>query len=433
MKLEPMIKISLDTFKKSYGLEKIKDSDAFEQFANHVILASHQPEAFSTNNELMNVTNVGGQNDMGIDGIAIKINGLFVDAVQTVTDIIATGKKINIELVFIQSKFKEKFDSGEYGKFADGIIDFLSYVHNEPRNEKIDALLTIKDYILSDDVMSSWSDIPSIRVYYVVMGTWNSNEHIIAKTKNLKEAIKNLKTYGDVVERYLDIDGFKKMYDENNNKFNCVLNFVDNFSLTEVEQVSNSMIILCKAPEIVKMLQSSDQSLRKSIFNDNVRDFQGNTSVNDAIMETIQNNPQNFILMNNGVTIVCNEAMSSNRKVTISNPQIVNGCQTCSVIFEASKQEIDISEVAVILKIIATDSIEISSNIVQGNNRQNIVYDEAFETTRTFHKNLDEFINSIDVGETRERMYYERRSKQYINNPGIKATQKVNFRILYIR
>lgn len=70
MNFEPIIYTKLDNFKKSYGLESMTDNDAFERFVNNTILKSHQPEAFTTNNDLMLKISVGGQNDMGIDGIA---------------------------------------------------------------------------------------------------------------------------------------------------------------------------------------------------------------------------------------------------------------------------------------------------------------------------------------------------------------------------
>ena len=38
------------------------------------------------------------------------------------------------------------------------------------------------------------------------------------------------------------------------------------------------------------------------------------------MLQTIGEKPQQFVLMNNGITIVCSKAISSNRKVTITNP-----------------------------------------------------------------------------------------------------------------
>ena len=54
-------------------------------------------------------------------------------------------------------------------------------------------------------------------------------------------------------------------------------------------------------------------------------------------------------------------------------------------------QGLDLSKVTLLAKIIATEKDEVTSAIIRGTNSQNVVYNEAFETTRDFHKNLEEF------------------------------------------
>ena len=44
--------------------------------------------------------------------------------------------------------------------------------------------------------------------------------------------------------------------------------------------------------------------------------------------------------------------------------------------------------------------------------------EEAFECTRQFHKNLEQFINDY-VADFPEKIFYERRSKQYADMPNI--------------
>ncbi len=166
---------------------------------------------------------------------------------------------------------------------------------------------------------------------------------------------------------------------------------------------------------------------RKSLFNDNVRDFQGINSVNSEIDDTIQEDPEKFILLNNGITIVCDEFLTSNRAITLRNPQIVNGCQTSHVLFYANESKKQLNRIPLNIKKIATKDLDITNQIVRGTNRQTIVYDEAFEATKKFHKNLEEFYNAISTDY--DRLYYERRSKQYQHNPRIKQTQKINLRV----
>lgn len=120
----------------------------------------------------------------------------------------------------------------------------------------------------------------------------------------------------------------------------------------------------------------------------------------------------------------------SNRKVTLSNPQIVNGCQTCNVLFDAYTQELDLSKVTLLAKIIATEKDEVTSSIIRGTNSQNVVYNEAFETTRDFHKNLEEFFNVFQKDTSCEKIYYERRSRQYARDTKISLTRIIGLKAL---
>lgn len=118
-----------------------------------------------------------------------------------------------------------------------------------------------------------------------------------------------------------------------------------------------------------------------------------------------------------------------NRLLEIENPQIVNGCQSSYLLFNASKQKIDLAKISIVVKIISTNNNDLSNEIVKGTNRQNIVMEEAFECTRQFHKNFEQFVNDY-VADFSDKIYYERRAKQYADNPNIKQYQKFNLRNL---
>jgi len=107
-------------------------------------------------------------------------------------------------------------------------------------------------------------------------------------------------------------------------------------------------------------------------------------------------------------------------------PQVVNGCQTCNVLYECYKNGIDLSNTSIMAKVISTQVETLTNKIVKSANKQNIVPDAAFETTREFHKNLEEFFkaNSKAAGTT---FLYERRAKQCRDLP---ISEKVNFILL---
>ncbi len=68
------------------------------------------------------------------------------------------------------------------------------------------------------------------------------------------------------------------------------------------------------------------------LFARNVRGFLGDTAINEKIQWTLKNEPENFIYLNNGVTIICDNAKfftdNGHNIIRIDNPQIINGQQT---------------------------------------------------------------------------------------------------------
>ena len=88
--------------------------------------------------------------------------------------------------------------------------------------------------------------------------------------------------------------------------------------------------------------------------------------------------------------------------------QIVNGCQTSFVLYENRRKLIDDKNAFLIVKLISTKDKEITDSIVKATNRQTPVLNEAFETLRDFHKNLEDIYSKYPP---EYRLFYERRSK----------------------
>lgn len=135
------------------------------------------------------------------------------------------------------------------------------------------------------------------------------------------------------------------------------------------------------------------------IFDKNIREYLGNRGVNKGIYQTLldKNERKNFFYYNNGITIICDNMSKLNTQsnnyyrayFTISNPQIVNGCQTVNSIYEAlnnipiDQLEIEFKDTFVMLKILeinrnnqAEDTLY--KNIVKYNNSQNSIDEKTF-------------------------------------------------------
>lgn len=431
MKLTPIINNKMRIYQKQNDFDALDDNSLFECFVNQMLLMFHNANAFEYASDLLDTVCVDGGGDMGIDGLVAKINGVFVYSIEDIDQIIKTQREYNVEFIFIQSKYKNSFSYGDYIKFTLGIQSFLNQEKHLPHNDKISHWLKIKDKIFSPEFLSGLTQMPLIRTYFATIGEWQNDQNIIHAEDIFKTAITQL-NYGYTPTIFVDEKMLLDICNINDNSYSATISYIDMLSLIEVPNIENSNVVLVSAGELIKLLSSSGGLLRSNIFNDNVRDYQQGTSVNNDIQKTLQNNPDKFTLLNNGITIVCEKLLASNRKITFKNPQIVNGCQTCNEIFKAYSLGKDLSKVTIIIKAISTTDEDIINAIVQGTNKQNIVYDEAFEVTKPFHKRLEEFFIAVSADKNNDtsKLFYERRSKQFWNNPNIKITQKVNFKIL---
>lgn len=419
---EPIIKAHQKKFVESFGLSKCSDSEAFEKFVNYTELLQHQPDAFSSDSELLDTVCIGGGDDGGIDGIAIKINNYLIKTIDEIDEFLKKGA-LEIEIIFIQAKSTKNFDSQELGAFISGIRAFFDKDSEYPFNEQVSFWRDVCWYLYSEDVMLQWKDAPVIRCYYVTLGEYRNHSQHNDQVRVFKNDMSNY--CGKLIFHFQGAKEFKSIIEQNQNKFTSKLPYIETMELPGTNEVGNSCVALCGASDFVSMINTDDGIIRKTLFNDNVRDFQGDNSINSEIFNTIKNMPERFVLFNNGVTIICSSFHQGNRLLEIENPQIVNGCQSSYLLFNAAKENIDISSISLVVKIISTNNSDLSNEIVKGTNRQNIVMEEAFECTRQFHKNLEQFINDY-VADFPEKIYYERRAKQYADNPNIKQYQKFN-------
>jgi len=160
----------------------------------------------------------------------------------------------------------------------------------------------------------------------------------------------------------------------------------------------------------------------------NVRTFLGYRSrVNSGIAETLLKEPEHFMAFNNGLVIVCDSAELSRCDdgslgfSLIKGLQIVNGGQTTSSIFFASRdrKEIDLSHVMVPAKVIILkgdddDARErLISNISKFANSQNAVKTSDLSANRPFHVQLEKLSEGIWCADGASRWFYERAAGAY--------------------
>jgi cold shock CspA family protein len=260
-------------------------------------------------------------------------------------------------------------------------------------------------------------------MYYATTGKWNEERPVVERIEEDKKLLEATKLFSQIAFTALDAEGIKSIYRELKRKVVREIVFDKHTILPKIQNIQEAYIGLLPAKEYLKLICDNEGKLQRSLFYDNVRDFQGNNPVNMEILATLGDSDQRdkFVVLNNGVTVVAQAINKIGSTFRLKDFQIVNGCQTSHVLFR-NQNALDI--VFVPVKIVVTDDSDVINLIIKGTNRQTEVKIEAFESLNPFQKELEEFYATF--GKAREpRLYYERRSKQYEGLP-IKQQQIIS-------
>lgn len=429
------VKSLLDLYRKEHSGNDQRDGVVFERMLTQAIIENDSPNSISNDEALLDTICVDDYFDSGIDSICIRVNGHIVTSLDFLKFIIEKDKGIRTaEIILIQSKCKDKFDLKEISTFILGVQNFLEPVSSRKLNAKVQLWFNIKNEILEN--VQYWTDMNHIDVrlfYAAANATWTNSSEVLGSFETLKKAAERFENGVYKIESpvFIDEKRLQKISVNENETYSAKLALQGTpLQLAGDDSLMGCAAIINATDLLGILIDETTGNLKRGLFEENVRDYQGNTNVNQSIRETIKNAPESFILRNNGITILANRLEYPNlNSVRITNPQIVNGCQTCSVIYYAHKEGLDLSKVQVFARIISTNETETINSIVSANNNQNMVHDMINEITKEYHKKLETYFREYDdVAESRH-VYYERRSKS-LANENICAYQKCTFKTL---
>lgn len=138
---------------------------------------------------------------------------------------------------------------------------------------------------------------------------------------------------------------FNKQQDEQSTSRELVIplrgNLVGTSGKVEGDLLVGSVTLL-HMYEFLKTFRSKTGDL-DMLYEKNVRKFLGTRrKVNKAIRGTLENTPNLFGLYNNGITIVVSDlSKDSSNILLLTNPFVVNGCQTTKIIWEVFQQTLE--------------------------------------------------------------------------------------------
>jgi len=379
---------------------ELSDADYFELFCAEQILKNYD----ASYDELQEGI-VGDGGDGGIDSFHIVVNG---EPIHEDTDLSIYRGDIAIELHVIQSKRSASFSEDTIHRLIASTSDLLNLSKSI---SQLGSTYNGRLLALTDKFRESYTRFASklpkltIRYYYATLAA-ELHPNVVRHVGRLKETAKGLFSTADFTFDFL---GARELLQLARTQPSAT----HTLKLAETPiAANNSFICLVRLMDYRDFITDGQGRYLRSIFDANVRDYQGDVEVNRAIRQSLlQPEDEDFWWLNNGITVLASEASHSGKTLTIRNPQIVNGLQTSQELFRAFQTSPPPTEGrSILVRVILPQSPGSYHRIVRATNSQTSVSPASLRATDPIHRDIEDFLKG-------KGFYYERR-KNYYKNEG---------------
>ena len=350
---------------------------------------------------------VGNGGDGGIDSIYTFLNG---EPFKEDTEVNYNQKKYHIELIIIQSKTSPSFKEDAIIKFRETTQDLFNLAHppenfisryNEDLIDKVKLFRT-----LYSKLARTFPKL-QIRYFYVTQGT-QAHPNVSDKTIKLQSDVLQMFSGAEFSFKFIGAAELLQMT-RNIPSSSRVLEVAE----SPIGTLSGSYICLVSLSKYYEFISDSG-ALARSIFESNVRDYQGSVVVNTGIRKTLENrDSDNFWYLNNGVTIITPRAVLAGKQLTIEDPQIVNGLQTSHEIYlHFSELESALrDDRAVLVRVICEENEEARDRIIRATNSQTAIPPASLRSSDEIHRNIEDFLKPNGFYYDRKKNYYKNQGK----------------------
>ena len=171
-------------------------------------------------------------------------------------------------------------------------------------------------------------------MFYVTTGKWLDDQNLLSRISKIKEDVENLSLFKEISFSPLGAKEIQKYYRETQERVSATIKFQNKVLIPDIDGVQESYIGTLELKEYLKLIVDDLGNIKRGIFYDNVRDFQGENDVNLSIEKTLRSNKSGRLaVLNNGITIVTKTLTVARNDFSLEDYQIVNGCQTSHVIY----------------------------------------------------------------------------------------------------
>lgn len=406
---------------KPYSLDK---HTVFEDYMNDLILSSY------TNDQNASYKDMQTENAFGIDGVAIFVSDKLINNIKDFNSVTEGLRNFDVTFYFTQVKTTPKYERNCITDFLTGVFRFFNFGEEKCSIPELQEFWELARHIYSKG--NKFKNQPKLELKFVCL----SARKIDLSDQHLKEDIEigirklvdlNLFHNSPNIE-FLGITEIMELHAKNTTALEVTVSLTKSlipYPKDQSNKIKSSYYGLIKLIEFIDILTDDNgivRNLRKRIFNDNIRYYLGSDErleVNSSMKAQLLDSNKRYLfgLLNNGITIICDEIKLISDELTLINFQIVNGCQTSNVIYECieelnKKNNAEKEEIYLPIRLIATEDDETKNDIIIATNSQTPLRPEQLIALTPIQKAIEVFysqkrdLNKFDL-------FYERRTEQY--------------------
>ncbi|MBU8860511.1 MULTISPECIES: AIPR family protein [unclassified Micromonospora] len=396
------------------NLPHMSEDDAWEVFVAWLLLRD-----FDVTLDSLHAGVVDGSNDGGIDAVYTLLESGIVQpdhkAVEDPKAARTMTEGLELTLHVVQAKNNEKFPqlmvtalqsilprALDLGRSLDVLKDEL----NDSAREQLEIFRAAYRNLLSRR--------PKVSVRVAMVSRGFSDRvaaNVFSRAKALQQDLARLLPSAEIDVSFIGAEELWSMYDRRPSSTLTL-------ECDEVMTSGGSYIALARLSNFMKLIADDNWAVQRHVFDANVRDFQGDVAVNKEIMASLQQGDgPDFWWLNNGVTILCDEAHSVGKRFALKNIQIVNGLQTSHNLakwfneqreLEGGAEALFADERKILVRVIVANDTAVRDRIIRATNRQTPVADASLRATDEVQRRIETYFGS-------KGLFYDRRKGYYRN------------------
>jgi len=383
----------------SYG-KGVTEGDVFERFTAGTVL-----KRYGLTFDEIESGIVDGQDDGGIDSVYLFVNRSLI-ATDTDTDVFK--RPVEIDLYVIQSKTEAGFKESAMTKLMAALPNLMALDAKPVELAKVynDAVCEIFETYRQTvtDLADQFPNI-TVHVIYATLAK-DGNSKVTALVPTLEAAV--AKAHPKAVCK-VELWDAARLYGEAQKQIVNIRKL--RFEKSAVSH-GKGYVFLTKLKDYYEFI-TDNGDLVDTLFEFNVRDYNRNAAVNKEMGLTLADvgDEADFWWLNNGITILAEEAGAQDNVLTIRNPLVVNGLQTSHEIhrfFASGKAD---EKRAVQVRVLELQDTALRDRVIKATNSQTGIKAASLHATEPFQRKIEDFLEQLGIYYDRRRDYWRNKGK----------------------